>query len=94
MMAKSIPTRVILAHAHWVLLLHIGIVVRHVLKGNGRTVWRLYRDAFAGRSTVCANRRVVQGSRTIAIGELTPLIDAKFYENVYFRNAVRELFTR
>jgi len=59
MVAKSIPFWVFVTHLPWFVALHLGIVVRHTLRGQWRTVLRLYRDAIAGLPAVIARRRAV-----------------------------------
>lgn len=94
MVAKSIPCRVILARLPWMLALHVGVVVRHVLQGRWRTVLRLYRDALLGLPKALAHRRVVQSSRRATNAEFRSHVDRKFYEPRFLEDAVRDLFRR
>jgi GT2 family glycosyltransferase len=92
MAAKSIPFRIILAQLPWVLLLHGGIILRHLRQGRWRTVFRLYRDALAGLPAIAARRRVVQSTRRIPVKAFRAYIDPHFYETRFLKDAVRELF--
>ncbi|HUP30922.1 MAG TPA: glycosyltransferase family 2 protein [Usitatibacter sp.] len=94
MAAKSIPGRMLLARLPWLLALHAAIVVRHVLQGRARTVFRLYRDALCALPRVLKQRRLVQSTRRIAPGEFRAHIDPKFYESKFLSGALRELFRR
>ena len=94
MAAKSIPASILLTQLPWVILLHGGIVLRHVLQGRWRTVWRLYRDALAGMPRVLAARRTVQATRRVPVKALRTLIDRQFYESRFLKGAIRDLFAR
>ena len=92
MAAKSIPFWILIAHLPWVLVLHAGIVIRHVRQGRWRTVLRLYRDAIARLPAVLAERSRVQSSRRVTLREFRRHIDRQFYERAFVRNALRQLF--
>jgi GT2 family glycosyltransferase len=94
MVAKCIPFWILVAHLPWVLILHAGIAVRHVLQGRWRTVLRLYRDALAGLPAVLARRRAVQASRRVSLKAFRAHIDPRFYETRFLEAAVRDLFRR
>lgn len=94
MVAKSMPGGVILRHLPWVLALHAGIVLRHLRQGAWRTVWRLYRDAFAQLREVLADRRVVQATRRVTLDELRTHFDRHFYETRFVEGALSDLFRR
>lgn len=93
-MVKSIPARILITHAFWVVLLHVGIVLRHVLRGEWRTTFRLYRDAIGGLGPILAKRKVVRTTRRVTPAQLRAFIDRKFYEPAFLRGAVRDLFRR
>jgi GT2 family glycosyltransferase len=94
MVAKSMPAAIILTHLPWILALHAGIVLRHTRQGHWRTVWRLYRDAFARMGHVLRQRRVVQSTRRVALRELRTHIDPHFYETRFVKGALTDLFTK
>lgn len=94
MAAKCIPLRILLAHLPWVLVLHSGIVLRHVLQGRWRTVLRLYRDALAGLPEALRRRRAVQASRRTGLDVFRSHIDRRFYERRFLRAAMLDLFRR
>lgn len=91
MVAKTIPFWIFVAHLPWFLALHAGVVVRHTRAGRWRTVFRLYRDAFAGLPAVLARRRSVQASRRVTLREFAAHIDRRFYEQGYVKGALRDL---
>jgi N-acetylglucosaminyl-diphospho-decaprenol L-rhamnosyltransferase len=92
MMAKSIPGEIIATRLHWVVLLHGGIVLRHMAGGRWRTLWRLYRDALCGLPRVLRERRAIQASRRMPVEDFRAVIDSHFYEPAYLERAWRELF--
>lgn len=94
MVAKSIPGWLVVRQSPWVIALHAGIVLRHVLQGRWRTVLRLYRDAIAGLPRVLRERRVVQRTRRVTLAEFRRHIDRRFYETEFLGGAVRDLFRR
>ena len=94
MAAKSIPLRILLTHLPWVVFLHGGIVVRHVMQGRWRTLLRLYRDALCGLPRVLRARKVVQGTRRVTPAQFRSHIDRHFYETRYVKGALRDLFRR
>jgi N-acetylglucosaminyl-diphospho-decaprenol L-rhamnosyltransferase len=94
MAAKSIPLRVIVPRLPWFIALHFGIVLRHVMRGEARTVWRLYRDALRGLPKVLAKRRLVQSTRRIEPAAFASCIDRHFYETRFLDGAIRDLFRR
>ena len=94
MMAKSIPMPIVLARLPWVLALHGGIMLRHVLQGRWRTVIRLYRDAIVGLPAVLKQRRVVQPTRRVSLAAFKAHIDRQFYEKAFVKGAVGDLFRR
>jgi len=94
MLVKCVPGSVLLRSAGWVLLLHVGIFIRHIARGRWRVVFRLYRDALAGLPRMWSKRRVIQGSRRVETDRFSQYITPRFYEAGYLRQAVRDLFTR
>ena len=92
MAAKSIPGWILFTRLPWFIVLHAGIVLRHTLRGHWRTLWRLYRDAICGLPAVLAQRRVVQATRRVTLGEFASHMDRRFYESRYLRGAMRDLF--
>jgi len=94
MAAKSIPLAIILARLPWLVVLHGGIVLRHLRQGRWRTLLRLYRDALTGLPRVLAQRRVVQRSRRVDVAEFRAHVDRRFYDASFLQGAWRDLFRR
>ena len=92
MVAKSIPFAVALMHLPWIVALHGGIILRHLLQGRARTLFRLYRDAIGGLPAALRARRIVQASRRVTLAEFRSHIDRKFYETRFLKGAVRDLY--
>jgi hypothetical protein len=94
MAAKSIPLRILVTQLPWVIFLHGGIVLRHLLQGRWRTLLRLYRDAACALPRVLAARKVVQATRRVTPREFRAHIDPHFYETRFLAGAIRDLFRR
>lgn len=93
-LVKSVPATVILRNLPWIVLLHLGIVVRHGLRNKSGVVWRLYRDALLGLPAMLRKRRIIQMSRQISGREFQEFITSRFYERSYLVAAVRELLPK
>ena len=94
MLARSIPGAVILRFAHWVVVLHCAIVLRHLLQGRWRTLARLYRDAVAGLPAALRDRRRIQASRRATAAQFRAHVDPHFYEPAFVKGALRDLVRR
>jgi alpha-1,3-rhamnosyl/mannosyltransferase len=92
MAVKCVPATAVLARLPWLVALHAGVILRHSLRGKGRVVARLYRDAFFGLARMWKKRRKIQRSRRIGAREFGARISARFYDQGYLRNALRELW--
>lgn len=88
---KCMPAGRVLRSLPWVLALHAGIVLRHLLRGKLGITVRLYRDAIRGLPACWRKRRVIQASRVSAVA-LDPFITPRFYEPEYVRQALRALW--
>jgi GT2 family glycosyltransferase len=74
--------------------LHTAIVVRHLRRGRGRIVWRLYRDALKGLGDMRRKRAVIRKTRRVPDTEFATWVDPHFYQRDYTRRAWRELWRR
>jgi len=81
--ARSLP---------WFIALHIGIWLRHLRRGRGRVLWRLYRDALKGIPAMRRKRAVIRASRRVPAREFARWVQPRFYERDYVRRAWRELW--
>ncbi|GMV28091.1 MAG: hypothetical protein AMXMBFR59_02160 [Rhodanobacteraceae bacterium] len=92
MLLKCVPAAVILRHLPSLLAIHVGIVLRHGLRGKARVVFRLYRDALRGSPRMLRLRRRIQRSRRIGAREFARRVSRRFYDRGYVRNALRDLW--
>jgi hypothetical protein len=76
----------------WFLALHLGIVLRHSLRGKGRIIGRLYLDALRGLPNMWRKRRIIQNTRRIPARRFNDFITPRFYESAYLKRAWQELF--
>jgi GT2 family glycosyltransferase len=91
---KSIPTSIIVRYFPWFLLLHLGIVLRHSLRGKVKIVGRLYLDALRGLPKMWRKRKIIQKTYHIPAQRFNDFITPRFYETAYLKTAWRELLKR
>lgn len=91
-LVKNAPLGWLLRSLPWFILLHCGICLRHLRRGHGRVIWRLYRDAIRGLPGMLKKRRQIQNSRRVPVGEFHHWVEARFYERGYVRRALHELW--
>ena len=91
---KNAPTGWLLRSLPWFLTLHAAICLRHLRRGNGKVVWRLYRDAIRGLPGLKAKRQTIKQQRRMDAARFADLIDRSFYQQAYSRRALRELLMR
>src|SRR5690606_24509670 len=65
MMVKCVPGWVLLLCAPLIVLMHVGILLRHGAGGRPGVVRRLYRDAWRGLSATWRKRRAIQRTRRV-----------------------------
>lgn len=91
---KNAPTGWLLRSLPWFITLHVAICLRHLRRGNGRVVWRLYRDAVRGLPNLTAKRRRIAATRRVPPAALVHWVEPRFYERDYLRRAFRDLGIR
>lgn len=91
-LAKDAPAGWLLRSLPCFILLHCGIVARHLRRGRGRVLWRLYRDAVRGLPAMLRKRARISASRRVAKSEFRNWVEPRFYERDYVRRAWRELW--
>ena len=91
-LAKDAPSAWLLRSLPWFILLHGGIWLRHLRRGRGRVLWRLYRDAIKGLPAMRKKRALVRATRRVALCEFAHWVEPHFYERNYVRRAWRELW--
>ncbi|MBD8524893.1 glycosyltransferase family 2 protein [Pseudomarimonas arenosa] len=94
LLLKSLPGRLLLLSLAHIALLHLGVVVRHTLRGKFSVVVRLYRDALSGARTFWRERVLLAQIGDRGHKALQRCIDPKFYDRGYVRQAVKGLFNR
>lgn len=91
-LAKDAPAGWLLRSLPFFVLLHCGIVARHLRRGRVRVLWRLYRDAIRGLPAMLRKRKVIRASRRVRAREFAQWVEPHFYERDYLRRAWRELW--
>ncbi len=91
---KCVPASVLFRNLGWIFLLHLGIVVRHSLRGKMILTFQIYRDVCFGLGSIIRKRKVVQSSRRSPVDCINKLITPRFYEYAYLRKAIKQLFFR
>lgn len=87
---KCTPLATLLKHTPWIVLLHGGIVLRHVLRGKTGVLWRLYLSAARGMPAMLRKRRLIQRGRRISTRQFEDFVTPSFYEPEHVRNALSE----
>lgn len=82
MAAKSIPGRLIIQQMPWVLMAHLGMLLRHGLTGRMRLTLRIYRDALRALPAMLRKRRRILGSARPAGGvvRLRGVMTPRFFQ--------------
>lgn len=93
MLVKCVPASLILRHLPWLFAMHVGIVLRHGLRGKWRVVLRLYHDALRGLPRMWRKRRRIVAQRKVAPGVFASRVSRRFYDRGYLRSALRELWS-
>ena len=94
MLAKCVPWPMLLLCSPLIVLMHVAIAVRHSLRGKGRVVLKLYRDAMRGLPAMLRKRRTIQSRRTIGAIAFLRYVTPRFYDADYLSAAFRDLFSR
>ena len=90
---KDAPAGWLLRSTPWFLALHVGICLRHLRRGRGRVLWRLYRDAIKGIPAMRKKRAVISKMRRVPVAEFARNVEPRFYEPDYMRRAWRDLWS-
>lgn len=91
-LVKNAPLGWFVRSLPWFMLLHLGILLRHIRWGRGRVLWRLYRDAIKGIPEMLRKRTIIQSTRRVPSRLFRHWVDRRFYERGYMRRAWRELW--
>jgi GT2 family glycosyltransferase len=91
-LVKDAPAGWLLRSLPWFMLLHAGIVLRHLRRGRARVLWRLYRDATRGVPAMRRKRARIRAARRVDAREFSRWVEPRFYERDYVRRAWRELW--
>ncbi len=89
---KDAPVGWLLRSLPWFIVLHCGIVARHLRRGRARVLWRLYCDAIKGIPAMRAKRKIIRATRRVPASEFSNWVEPRFYESGYVRRAWRELW--
>ncbi len=89
---KDAPTGWLLRSVPWFIALHCGIWLRHLRRGRGHVLWRLYRDAIKGIPAMRKKRKIIRQTRRVPASEFSRWVEPHFYERGYLRRAWRELW--
>ena len=91
-LVKSAPGPWFVLSLPWFVVLHGGIVLRHLRRGRARILWRLYRDAIKGLPAMLRKRRVIRAARRVPAATFRAWVEPRFYERDYVRRAWKELW--
>ena len=91
-LVKDAPGGWLLRSSPCFILLHCGIVLRHLRRGRARVLWRLYRDALKGMPAMLRKRKIIRAARRVSASEFRFWVEPRFYERDYVRRAWKELW--
>lgn len=86
---KCVPGRVLLRHAHWLLLAHVLTIVRQTLSGRAGVMVTVYRDAFSQLKPMRQERRSLQQAARIPATQWQNLTSKHFYRAGYATQVLR-----
>jgi len=89
---KDAPTAWLLRSLPCCMVLHIGVCLRHLRRGRGRVLWRLYHDALRGVPAMLRKRKRIRAARRVPACAFAAWVEPRFYERDYLRRAWRELW--
>lgn len=91
-LVKDAPIGWLLRSLPWFVLLHGGICLRHVRRGDAHVLWRIYRDAARGIPAMRKKRAAISASRRVPSREFRRWVEPSFYERDYMQRAWRDLW--
>ena len=91
-LAKNVPAGWFLRSLPWFVVLHAGIILRHLRRGRGRVLWRLYVDALRGLRPMLRKRALIRQSRRVPAAAFRRWVEPRFYEREYVQRAWKELW--
>ena len=94
LLVKGFPAGLLPGLLPRAVVLHLGIMLRHGLRGKVRPVFRIYRDVLRGIPAMWRKRRRIMATRTQNSRAMRKFICPRFYDQDYLRNAIRDLYRR
>lgn len=85
---KCLPSRLLLRHAHWLLLAHLLTIVRQSLSGRAGVMFTVYRDAFGQLRSLRQERQRLQRVSRIDNEVWQTLVSRHFYRVGYARQVL------
>ncbi len=86
---KCVPNRLLLRHAHWLLLAHGLTIMRQTLSGRAGVMFIVYRDALAAIKPIRQEHKSLQRLSRISPERWQSLISRNFYRAGYTRQVLR-----
>lgn len=83
MQVKAIPSRLLIKYGILLLAAHAMTIMRHLVAGQPRLLFDVYRDARRGFSSMRKERRLLGACARISMGELDAYIARRFYRRGY-----------
>lgn len=91
MQMKLMPAGMLVRQGALLLTAHLLSIVRHLLAGHGRLLWAVYRDAWAGRAPILAERKRFATHAQLSSAQLHRRFARRFYRAGYWRLALQQL---
>lgn len=94
MQMKLMPASVLARYGALLVLAHLLSIVRHALAGHGGLLLAVYRDAWAGRQPILADRARFAPHARLSSTQLRQRFAPRFYRAGYWRLVLRQLAGR
>ena len=88
---KNIPLKLLLLNSGWIILLHLAIFIRYLLKGKLLIILKIYRDFICKTLTIIQKRYYLRKRVKINSKLAKQFISTSFYERGYIITALSEL---
>lgn len=77
--AKNMPTGIIIQNLHWILLVQIGALIKYILQGKGKMIFNAKLDALKGLPKMLKKRGIIQKNRLVSDDYIKNLMKNKLF---------------
>jgi GT2 family glycosyltransferase len=91
---KNLPTKFLVFHLGWLLTMQLAIVIKYLIKGHPRLLWRIYRDFVRGLPRTLRQRHAIQSHSSKKHNYWVEFVSQRFYDPAYIAQGIRNLHLR